>query len=154
MHQLFKRRYMKVVRLFHHMLQLNLICLVWYEMYMTIRYVVIFETWLRSTITKVNNETYKPLPIVRNWSCAHSMRKIAQLKDFYHMMTSWNGKFTVLLAFVRGIYRSPVNSPYKGQWCGALMCSLIGVWIYGWVNNREAGDLKRYRAHYDVMVMQ
>ena len=27
--------------------------------------------------------------------------------------------------FVRGIHRSPVNSPHKGQWCGALMFSLI-----------------------------
>ena len=32
--------------------------------------------------------------------------------------------------------------------------SLICVWINGWVNNREAGDLRRYRAHYDVTVMQ
>ena len=23
----------------------------------------------------------------------------------------------------------------------------------GWVNNREAGDLRRHRAHYDVIVM-
>ena len=42
--------------------------------------------------------------------------------------------------FVRGIHRSPVNSPHKGQWRGALMFSLIGVWINGWLNNREAGD--------------
>ena len=35
------------------------------------------------------------------------------------------------------------NSPHKGQWCGALMFSLICVWINGWVNNREAGDLRR-----------
>ena len=55
--------------------------------------------------------------------------------------------------FVRGIHRSPVNSPHKGQWCGALMFSLICVWINGWVNNREAGDLRRHRAHYDVTVM-
>ena len=27
--------------------------------------------------------------------------------------------------FVRGIHRSPVNSPHKGQWRGALMFSLI-----------------------------
>ena len=33
------------------------------------------------------------------------------------------------------------------------MFSLICVWINGWVNNREAGDLIRYRAHYDVTVM-
>ena len=40
--------------------------------------------------------------------------------------------------FVRGIHRSPVNSPHKGQWRGALMFSLICVWINDWVNNREA----------------
>ena len=33
------------------------------------------------------------------------------------------------------------------------MFSLICVWINGWVNNREAGDLRRYLAHYDVTVM-
>ena len=33
------------------------------------------------------------------------------------------------------------------------MFSLICVWINGWVNNREAGDLRRYRGHYDVIVM-
>ena len=55
--------------------------------------------------------------------------------------------------FVRGIHRSPVNSPHKSQWRGTLMFSLIYVWIHGWVNNREAGDLRRYRARYDVTVM-
>ena len=55
--------------------------------------------------------------------------------------------------FVRGIHREPVNSPHKGQWRGAVMFSLICVWINGWVNNREAGDLRRYRTHYDVSVM-
>ena len=33
------------------------------------------------------------------------------------------------------------------------MFSLICVWINGWVNNRKAGDLRRYGAHYDVIVM-
>ena len=55
--------------------------------------------------------------------------------------------------FVRGIHRSPANSPHMGQWRGALIFSLICVWITGWVNNREAGDLRRYRSHYDVSVM-
>ena len=52
--------------------------------------------------------------------------------------------------FVRGIPQSPVNSPQKGQWSGVLMFSLICAWINGWVNQREAGDLRRHRAHYDV----
>ena len=55
--------------------------------------------------------------------------------------------------FVRGIHWSSVNSPHKGQWRGVLMFSLICAWINGWVNNGEAGDLRRHRAHYDVIVM-
>ena len=56
--------------------------------------------------------------------------------------------------FVRGIHRSPVNSPHKGQWRGALMFTLICAWINDWVNNRKADDLRRYRTHYDVTVME
>ena len=56
-------------------------------------------------------------------------------------------------SFVRGIHQWPVNSPHKGQWRGALMFSLICAWIMGWVNNHEAGDLRRHRTHYDVIVM-
>ena len=41
----------------------------------------------------------------------------------------------------------------KGQWRGALMFSLFCARINDWVNNREAGDLWRHRAHYDVIVM-
>ena len=39
--------------------------------------------------------------------------------------------FSRYCPFVRGIHRSPVNSPHKGQWCGALMFSLICVWLNG-----------------------
>ena len=55
--------------------------------------------------------------------------------------------------FVREIHRSPVNFPHKGQWRGALMFSLIYARINDWVNNREAGDLRRQHGHYDVIVM-
>ena len=55
--------------------------------------------------------------------------------------------------FVRGIHRSPVTCPHKGQWRGALLFSLICAWINDWVNNREAGDLRGHRAHHDVTVM-
>ena len=57
-------------------------------------------------------------------------------------------------SFVRRIHRSPVNSPHKGQWREALTFALICVWINGWVNNGEAGDLRRPRTHYDVIVMK
>ena len=55
--------------------------------------------------------------------------------------------------FVRGIHRSPVNSPHKGQGRGALMFYLICAWINCWVNNHEASDLRCHRAYYDVIVM-
>ena len=70
-----------------------------------------------------------------------------------HQMEAFSAHFPRYWSFVRGIHRSPVNSPHKGQWRWALMFSLICVWINGWVNNGDAGDLRRYRAHNDVPVM-
>ena len=61
--------------------------------------------------------------------------------------------FSALIASVRGIHRSPMNSPHKGQWRGALMFPLICAQIKGWVSNRKAGDLRRHHAHYNVIVM-
>ena len=72
-------------------------------------------------------------------------------------MTWWRHQmetFSALLAICAG--NSPVPGefpPHKGQWRGALMFTLICARINGWVNNREAGDLRRYRTHYDVIVM-
>ena len=74
-------------------------------------------------------------------------------KNLHDDVIKWK-HFTRYWLFVRGIHRSPVNSPHKGQLSGALMFSLICVWINGWANNREAGDLRRYCAHYDVIVMK
>ena len=56
-------------------------------------------------------------------------------------------------SFVWGIYWSPVNSPHKGQWRGALMFSLICARINDSVINREPDDLRRHHAHYDITVM-
>ena len=60
---------------------------------------------------------------------------------------------SALLALCAGNSPVPVNSPHKGQWRGALMFSLICARINVWVNNGEAGDLRRNRAHNDVTVM-
>ena len=61
--------------------------------------------------------------------------------------------FSALLAICAGNSSVPVNSPHKGQWRGALMFSLICARINDWVNNRKAGDLRRHRVHYDVILM-
>ena len=70
------------------------------------------------------------------------------------MMTSSNGNMFRVTGFCAG--NSPVtegNSPHTDQWRWALMFSLICAWTNGWVNNQDAGDLRRHRAHYDVTVM-
>ena len=54
--------------------------------------------------------------------------------------------------FVRGIHQSLVYPTHKGQWRGALMFYLLCALLNNWVNNREAGDLRRHRANYDVIV--
>ena len=62
--------------------------------------------------------------------------------------------FYALLAIGAG--NSPVTGEFptqRPQWRGALMFSLICAWINDWVNNHEAGDLRRQCAHYYVSVM-
>ena len=61
--------------------------------------------------------------------------------------------FSALLAILRGIHRSPVNSPHKGQGREALMFFFIYGGINGWVNNAEVCDWRRHRGYYDATVM-
>ena len=78
-----------------------------------------------------------------NWH--RGVRKRDDVIKWKHFSRYW--------LFVREIHRSPVNSPHKGQRRGVLVFSLISAWINTWVINREAGDLRRHLAHYDVTVM-
>ena len=57
-------------------------------------------------------------------------------------VTKWK-HFLRYWLFVRGIHRSPVSPPHKGQWHRALILSLICAWINGLVKNR----------HYDDVIM-
>ena len=61
--------------------------------------------------------------------------------------------FSALLAICAG--KSPATSEFPAQRPLTQSCYvfLICAWINGWVNNREAGDLRRHRTHYDVTVM-
>ena len=69
-------------------------------------------------------------------------------------MTSSNGNiFLRYLSFARGIHRSQVDSPHKGQWRIVFMFSLICAWTNGSANNRGAGDLRRHPAHYNITVI-
>ena len=68
------------------------------------------------------------------------------------MMTSSNGTIFRVTGPLCGEFTGPGEFPHKGQLRGALMFSYI--WINDWVNNREAGDLRLHRGHYDVNVME
>ena len=106
------------------------------------RRMVLIYSWTlicKSTMAKTN------LPQIRK----SNLMKMKRFTWWRHQMET----FSALLAISAGNSQPPVNSLNKGQWRGALMFSWICVWINSWVNNGEAGDLRRYRTHYGVTVM-
>ena len=78
--------------------------------------------------------------------------KLKFLRLLHDDVIKWK-HFPCYWTFVRGIHLSPVNSHHRGQWRGALMFSLVCAWIIRWVNNPNAGDLRRHDAHCDITVM-
>ena len=82
--------------------------------------------------------------------CVLSM--LLQITYIHDDVSKWK-HFLHCWPFVREIHQSLVNSPDKGQWHGTLMFSLICACTYGWVSNRDAGDLRLHSAHYEITVM-
>ena len=74
-------------------------------------------------------------------------------QKYHEDVIKWK-HFPRYLPFVRGIHRSPVNSPHKAS-DAELRCFLwpTPAWNSSWVNNGDARDLRRHRTHYDVTVM-
>ena len=75
-----------------------------------------------------------------------------KLMIYWYMMTSSNGNIFRVTGHLCG--------EFTGHWW--IPCTkasdvelwfFIRVWINGWVNNCEASDLRRSRAHYDVTVI-
>ena len=82
------------------------------------------------------------------WGVTKPISSVALFPD---MMTSSNGNR------VTGHLCGESTGP---RWIAHTKASDAELWCFfdlrlknGWVNNGEAGDLKRYRAHYDVTVM-
>ena len=61
--------------------------------------------------------------------------------------------FSALLAICAGNSPVPGEFPTQRPVTQSFDVSLLCVGINGWVNNGEAGHLRRHRAHYDVIVM-
>ena len=82
--------------------------------------------WRYANMTEHANFTAREISL--KYSCAYRLMHDDVIK-WKHFPRYW--------PFVRGIHRSPVNSPHKGQWRGALIFSLIwhqvvftrGYWI-------------------------
>ena len=73
---------------------------------------------------------------------------------FLSMMTSSNGNIFRVTGHLCGEFTGPRWIPHTKASDAELWCFLWSASEKNdWVNNREAGDLKRYRAHYDVTVM-
>ena len=68
-------------------------------------------------------------------------------------MMSSNGNIFRVTGHLCGEFTGPRWVPRTKASDNELWCFFICVWINDWVNNREAGDLRRYRSHYDVIVM-
>ena len=100
---------------------------------------------LRNSIHGIGNGSTWSTGPCEMWRHVESLERIHDdVIKWKHFLRYW--------PLVRGIHQSPVNSLHKGQWHGALIFSLICAWANAWVNNRDAGDLRRHRAHYDVTV--
>ena len=70
------------------------------------------------------------------------------------MMTSSNGNIFRVTGHFCGEFTGQRWIPRTNTSDVELWCFLWSApWINGWVNNREAGDLRRHRARYDVIVM-
>ena len=106
---------------------------------------------LDSTVLKLSLLLFVILNIVKKFE--RTQPCILRIIKIHDGVIKWK-HFPRYWSFVRGIHRWPVNSPHKGQWHGTLVFSLTYTRIHGWVNNREAGDLRRHRSHYDVNLMQ
>ena len=103
---------------------------------MGITYMIMYMVW-NAVMVRRNRPLTPNIVQCDDWTKIHN-----DVIKWKHFPRYW--------PFVRGIHRSPGISPHKRQW--ALMFSLNSAWINGWVNNREAGDLRRHRAHCDVIV--
>ena len=86
-----------------------------------------------------------PISSDESWRCGN-----IEVPSCQNMVISWwrhkMETFSALLALCAG--NSPVTGEFTqiGQWRGALIFYLVCAWM----NDREAGDSRRHRAHYDV----
>ena len=76
------------------------------------------------------------------------------MEAIFPIMTSSNGNIFRVTGPLCGEFTGHRWIPCTNASDAELWCFLwFAHWINGWVNNREAGDWRRYRTHYDVIVI-
>ena len=89
------------------------------------------------------------------WTNADELSTRSLEINFNDMMTSSNGNIFRVAGILCGEFTGHRWIPHTKASDAVLWCLFfICAWIKGWVNNREAGDLRRHRTQYDVTVMK
>ena len=89
------------------------------------------------------------------WGLIQIYFTISNSASFPAFMMTWSyGNIFHVTALCAA--NSPVNGEFLSQRpvTQSFDSLLICAWINAWVNNREAGVLRRHRTHYDVFVME
>ena len=91
-------------------------------------------------------------PVLYSVKCTTMMNITWKIIQF--MMTSSNGNIFHIIGQVCEEFTGHLWIPRTKASDAQLGCFFhIYARINAWVNNREAGDLRRHRAHYDVIVL-
>ena len=106
--------------------------------------------------------TYLPIDVVASFKTNTCMRLCAfktvvnnrqKGPAINFMMTSSNRNIFRVTGPLWGNAPVNVNCPHKAQWRWLLMLSVIFIWTNGWPNHQDAGDLRRHRVHYNIVLM-
>ena len=128
-----------------HLMQNIVVCSLYIRKFYKILYFLVKMSIFFNQSFKIRYIVDIPKPSIANKritsvSLIVAMNVLCHTNVFYYDVIKWK-HFQRHWSFVRGIHRSPVNSLHN---CARTK---------SWVNNRNAGDLRCHRAHYEVIVM-
>ena len=122
----------------------------------TLRWWLISQFWNNDSYTNITHTCAHYHFVTTEYTHLYFLNSIMTLNKQSARAISWwrhqMETFSALLAFCAG--NSPVIGEFPAQRpvTPSFEIFLICAWINSWVNNREAGDLRRHRAH-DVSAM-
>ena len=89
--------------------------------------------------------------IVRMLTASRQDLRASFIHQWVGMMTSSNGNIFRVTGHLCEEFTGSRGFPAQRSVTRSF--DVFFIWINGWVNNREAGDLSHYRPHYDAIVM-